>query len=188
MPESHPKLRTIFGIHIINLVATLAQSSVKCVTPRVRECVDMIETLLGSITNSGTLDIHISSHTFNEITYIDWTTMSNILFPLFHDILLTRDLNAGITIAHSISLPVSTLYSFCNATSSVTNSLVTCLQAIKNVHYREGPEYISPSAGGTTSHSDTWHPTSTFRNTWETPLWSPCYGVMVEVLKAFFRY
>ena len=113
----------------------------------------MIETPLWSITNSGTLDIHIGSHTFNEVTYIDWTTMSNILFPLFHDILLARDLNAGINIAHSISLPVSTLYSFCNATSSVTNSLVTCLQAIRNVYYREGPEYISPSAGGTISHS-----------------------------------
>src|SRR3954465_6624019 len=67
---------------------------------------------------------------------MSWTTIIRTQFPLSHDILLTRYSIVGITIPSSISLPVSTLYSFCNTTFSVTNSLVTCLQALPNVHYR----------------------------------------------------
>jgi len=48
------------------LISTLATSSVKCVALRVREYVDMIETPFRSIINSGTMDVHIDSHTFNE--------------------------------------------------------------------------------------------------------------------------
>ena len=114
--------------------------------------------------------------------------MSNIPFPLSRDILLARDSIVGITIPSSISLSASTLYSFRNATSSVTNSLVMCLQAILNVLYWVGLEYISPSHGWTNPNLDTCNSTSTFRNTWKTPLWSPCYGVMVDAPKAFFRY
>ena len=114
--------------------------------------------------------------------------MSNIPFPLSRDILLARDSIVGITIPSSISLPASTLYSYRNTSSSVTNSLVTCLQAILNVLYRVGPEYISPSHGWTNPTLDTCNLISTFWDTWKTHLWSPYYGVTVDAPKAFFRY
>ena len=43
--------------------------NVKCVTLRVREHVDMIETPLRSIINSGTMDVHNDSHIFYEELY-----------------------------------------------------------------------------------------------------------------------
>ena len=148
----------------------------------------MIETPLRSIINSGTMDIHNDSHIFNEDLLSVEPRCQIISIPLPRDILLARDSIVGITIPSSISLPTSTLYSFRNSTSFVTNSLVTCLQAIQNVLYRVGPEYISPSHGWTNPTLDTCNSTSTFRNTWKTPLWSPCYGVTVDAPKAFFRY
>src|SRR5664279_5462909 len=93
-----------------------------------------------------------------------------IPFPLSRDILLTRDSIVGITIPSSISLPARTLYSFRNTTFSVTHSLATCLQALQNVCYRVGPEYISPSHGGTNPSLDTCNSTSTFGDTCKTPL------------------
>ena len=186
IPSETPNILRTY--HIWYLISTLATSSVKCVTLRVREYVDMTETLLWSIINSGTMDIHNDSHILTKDLLSVWTTVSNIPFPLSRDILLARDSIVGITIPSSISFPASTLYSFRNATSFMTNSLVTCLQAILNVLYRVGPEYISPSHGWTNPTLDTCNSTSTFRNTWKTPLWSPCYGVMVDAPKAFFRY
>lgn len=161
-------------------------------TLRVRERADMIETSLWSITIRGTR-ISVMTPTHSTKIFIDWTTMSwttiiRTQFPLSHDILLTRDSIVGIAIPSSISLPVSTLYSFCNTTFSVTKSLVTCLQALPNVHYRVGPEYISPSHGGTNPSLDSCNSTSTFGDTRKTFLWSPCHDVMVDVPKVFFRY
>src|SRR5664279_3038065 len=101
---------------------------------------------------------------------MSWTTIIRIQFPLSRDILLTRDSIVGITIPSSISLLVSTLYSFRNTTFSVTNSLVTCLQALPNVHYRVGPEYISSSLGWTNPSLDTCNSTCTLRDTCKTPL------------------
>ena len=113
------------------------------------------------------LDAHDDSHIFNEDLYrfeplCQGLKQSRILFPLSRDILLARDLIVGITIPSSISLPASTLYSFRNTTFHVTSSLVTCLQAIQNVCYREGPEYIFPSCGWTNPSLDTCNSTSTF--------------------------
>ena len=51
------------------LITTLASTNVKCVTLRVREYVDMIETPLRSIINSRTMDVHNDSHIFNEDLY-----------------------------------------------------------------------------------------------------------------------
>ena len=51
------------------LITTLASTNVKCVTLRVREHVDMIETPLRSIINNGTMDVHNDSHIFNEDLY-----------------------------------------------------------------------------------------------------------------------
>jgi hypothetical protein len=52
--------------------------SVKCVTLRVRECVDMI-----TINNQQRdLEIHIDSHIFNEDHY-RWTTMSGFINPVY---------------------------------------------------------------------------------------------------------
>ena len=65
-------------------------------------------------------------------------------------------------IYYNILLLVSTLYSFRNTTFSVTNSLVTCLQALPNVHYRVDPEYISLKHGGTNPSLDSCNSTSTF--------------------------
>lgn len=161
-------------------------------TLRVRERADMIETPLWSITIRGTR-ISIMTPTHSTKIFIGWTTMSwttiiRIQFPLSRDILLTRDLIVGITIPSSISLSVSTLYSFRNTTFFMTNSLVMCLQALLNVHYRVGPEYISPKHGGTNPNLDSCNSTSTFRDTCKTPLWSLYYEAMVEVPKVFFRY
>src|ERR1041385_58538 len=119
---------------------------------------------------------------------MSWTTIIRTQFPLSHDILLTRDSIIGIVIPSSISLPVSTLYSFCNTTFTVTNSLVTCLQALPNVHYRVGPEYISPSHGGTNPSLDSCNSKSTFGDNGKTFLLSPCHDVMFDVPKVFFRY
>ena len=111
-------------------------------TLRVRERVDMIETPLQSITIRGTrISIMTPTHSTKMIigwTTMSWTTIIRIQFPLSRDILLTQDLIVGITIPSSISLPVSNLYSFCNTTFFVINSLVMCLQALPNVHYRVG--------------------------------------------------
>ena len=131
------------------------------------------------------LDAHNDSHKFNEDRYRCEPQCQRIPFPLSHDILLTRDLIGGITIPSSISLLVSTLYSFHNTTFHVANSLVTCLQAIPNVHYRVGPEYISPSHGGTNPSLDTCKSTSTFGDTCKTPLQSPSYEVTFEVPKTY---
>ena len=129
-----------------------------------------------------------STKIFIGWTTMSWTTIIRIQFPLSRDILLNRDLIVGITIPSSISLPVSTLYSYRNTTFSVTNSLVTCLQALPNVHYRVGPEYISPKHGGTNPSLDSCNSTSTFWDTRKTPLWSPCHEAMVDVPKVFFQY
>src|SRR5664279_5797179 len=121
------------------------------------------------------LDAHDDSHTFNEDLYrfeplCQGLKTICVLFPLSRDILLTRELIVGITIPSSISFLVSTLYSFRNTTFSVTNSLATCLQAIPNVCYRVGPEYISSSLGWTNPSLDTCNSTCTLRDTYKTPL------------------
>ena len=58
-----------FGTTILISHQTLATLNVKCVTLRVREYVDMIETPLRSIINSGNMDVHNDSHIFNEDRY-----------------------------------------------------------------------------------------------------------------------
>ena len=85
---------------------------------------------------------HDGSHIFNEYLYrfeprCRGLKQSCILFPLSHDILLARYLIIGITIPSSISSLASNLYSFRNTTFHLTNSLVTCLQAMaRSISFR----------------------------------------------------
>ena len=121
------------------------------------------------------LDAHDDSHTYNEDLYRFEPLCRGLKnnpcsISFVSRFLLTRDLIVGITIPSSISFLVSTLYSFRNTTFSVTNSLATCLQALPNVRYRVGPEYISPSQGWTNPSLDTCNSTSTFGDTCKTPL------------------
>ena len=80
-------------------------------------------------------------------------------FPLSRDILLIRDSIIGISIPSSISLPISTLFSFpwyeipCD---------LSCLQANWMSFHWEGPEYIYPSFGWTNPTLDPWASTLTF--------------------------
>jgi len=98
-------------------ITTLASTNVKCVTLRVRECVDMIETPLRSITISGTW-MPMMAPTHSKKIFIEIEPLCRglktirILFPLSRDISLTRDSIVGITIPSSISFLVSTIYSF----------------------------------------------------------------------------
>jgi hypothetical protein len=76
--------------------------SVKCVTLRVREQVDMIETPLRSITNSGTMDVHNDSHIFYEdLLSVEprcrGFKQSRIQFPLSHDICYLPEIRSSVS-------------------------------------------------------------------------------------------
>src|SRR5215216_1737081 len=85
----------------------------------------MIETLLQSITNSGTWML-ILAPTYSTKIFIGQTVMTTYVVPFVIGMLLARDSIVGIFIPSSISLPES-LFTHSVMHHPVTNSLVTFL-------------------------------------------------------------
>ena len=94
-------------------------------TLRVRELVDMTETHLRSITNSGTWML-IMVPTYSMKIFIGQTSMTTYVIPFVIGMLLARDSIVGIFIPSSISLQKS-LFTRSVMHHPATNSLVTML-------------------------------------------------------------
>ena len=99
--------------------------------------VDMTETYLRSITNSGTWML-ILVPTYSMKIFISQTVMTIYVIPFVIGMLLAGDSIVGIFIPSSISLPES-LFTRSVMHHPATNSLVTML-AYSDVHYRVGPK------------------------------------------------
>ena len=106
-------------------------------TLRVWNYVDMTETPLRSITNSGTWML-ILVPTYSTKIFIGRTVLTTYVIPFVIGMLLARDSIVGIFIPSSISLPAS-IFTYSIIHHLVTKSLVIFLQAY-DVYYREGPE------------------------------------------------
>ena len=91
----------------------------------VQNYVDMTETPLRSITNSGTWMLILVPKYSTKI-FIGRTVMTTYIIPFVIDMLLVRDSIVGISIPSSISLPAS-LFTRSVMHHPVTNSLVTLL-------------------------------------------------------------
>ena len=87
--------------------------------------VDMTETRLRLITNSGTLDVHIGSYTFYKDLYRS-NRITIYVVPFVIGMLLARDSIVGISIPSSISLPAS-FFTHSVMLHPVTNSLAALL-------------------------------------------------------------
>ena len=94
--------------------------------------------------------------------------------------LFVRGLIVGIPIPSSPSLPTNT---FSRSVILHPRDLVTCLQALLMQSHREGPEYLSVTR---MDKSRSWSIllNVSLWNTWVAPVWSPCYGVMVDAIRA----
>ena len=104
-----------------------------------RRALDMTESPLRSITNSGT-SMLILVPTYSTKIFIGQTAMTTYVIPFVIGMLLARDSIVGIFIPSSISLP-SSLFTRSVMHHLVTNSLVTLLARLyHDLHYREGPE------------------------------------------------
>ena len=68
------------------------------------------------------MENHNVSHMFNDDFVIERTINIRYQFPLSRNILLIRSLIVGISIPSSTSLPISTLYSYCDMISLVNQS------------------------------------------------------------------
>ena len=90
--------------------------------------VDMTDTLLRSITNSGTWML-ILVPTFSTKIFIGRTVMTTYIIPFVIGMLLARDSIIGIFIPSSISLPAS-LFTRSVIHHPATNSLATLLASL----------------------------------------------------------
>src|SRR3954470_8092631 len=127
---------------IITVIVTL---SVR--TLRFENNVDMTETHLRSITNSGTW-MHILVPTYSTKIFIGQTVMTTYVIPFVIDMLLARDSIVGIFIPSLISLPTS-LFTRSVIHHPATNSLVTLLARLIVMCITDGPRDTSPTIGVT---------------------------------------
>ena len=112
--------------------------------------VDMTETPLWSITNSGTWML-IFFPTYSMNIFIGRTAMSTYVILFVIGMLLARDLIVDISIPSSISLPAS-LFTHSVIHHPATNSLVTMLARLKLCVLPRGPRDTSPTIGLTKSN------------------------------------
>ena len=114
---------------------------------------DMTETLLWSITNSGTWML-ILAPTYSMKIFIDQTVMTIYVIPFVIRVLLARDSIIGIFIPSSISL-LESLFARSVMHHPANNSLVTLLaRLICDVVLPSGPRDTSSSHGVTNPSLD----------------------------------
>ena len=139
----------------------------------------MTETLLRSITNSGTRML-ILVPTYSMKIFIGQTAMTTYVIPFVIGLLLARDSIVGILIPSSISLPAS-LFTHSLMHHPATNLIIhiSC-KAYHDVHYREGPEIPLRYSEWQILISIYANSTNTFRDTCRASLWSPSYVVTFD--------
>ena len=121
-------------------------------TLRFKNYVDMTETHLRSITNSGTWML-ILVPTYSTKIFIGRTVMTTYVIPFVISMLLARDSNVGIHIPSSISL-LASLFTRYVIHHLVTNSLVTLLARLLMMCITRGPRDTSPILGVTNPNLD----------------------------------
>ena len=130
--------------------------------------VDMTETPLWSITNSGTWML-ILAPTYSTKIFIDRTVMTTFVIPFVICMLLARDSIVGTFIPSSISLPAS-LFTRSVIHHLTTNSLAAMLARLKWCALPSGPRDTSPKSEWQILISKYANPTCTFGDTCSTPL------------------
>jgi hypothetical protein len=182
-----------FGLtKLVYPISTLAVWNVKRATLRVRECADMTETVLWSITIRGIWK-YVMTPTHSWRSYQMNLDVGDSINPVFHSLYLAifylPEIRSSVSLyLVSISLPASTL-------SRSHSTMSPCDQthwsrACKRVGHcsTEWAQSISLRfCGGVNPNLDSYNPTDTFRRTCKTSVWSPFYEMTVDAPKAFFQ-